>query len=63
MENPLKDYLEYLNNVGRQLSIEEFCDDWQPVGQMVLKELISRDYVDVEYKISISEKGKEALDG
>lgn len=35
-----KKYLDYIENVGQPCKVDWFNDDWSPIGQIILGEMI-----------------------
>ncbi|MBY0475457.1 MAG: hypothetical protein K2Q13_10425 [Nitrosomonas sp.] len=55
-------YLEYISNTEEGVTVENFIDNWKPVGIKVLKELKSNNLITVDNnnRIHLTDIGKIA---
>ena len=62
MRQDLKKYLEYVRNTGGQATINNFDDDWEPIGPMVRQEIIPRYVVeDANHNLVLTHEGINEL--
>ncbi|HEX2556714.1 MAG TPA: hypothetical protein VHK86_00190 [Nitrososphaera sp.] len=55
-------YLQYVKNTGGNANINQFDDDWEPIGPMLRAELIPTYIVEgPDRNLVLTEKGKEEL--
>lgn len=40
----LRKYTDYIMNTGNRISVEDFDEDWDPIGSIVRKELVAGNY-------------------
>ena len=61
IHSAMKKYCEYLVNVGRPLAVEDFDEDWEPVGPTIRNDLFYLGLVvkDEDGKLSLTDPGKQ----
>jgi hypothetical protein len=53
-------YVQYMKNVGGRISIGAFNDDWEPIGGILLDNLINNGDVIIEdLQVVLVEKGND----
>ncbi len=62
MNSYYKQYLKYIKNTDGHATLENFIEDWEPIGQTVWNDLIRFKSVEIiGNKIYLTKKGEEQL--
>lgn len=56
-------YLQYIENTGGKPTVEQFDDDWEPIGPMLRAQLMNLDWIiQLEGSVSLLPAGRAALE-